>query len=381
VKLTARLPVRADDPAGRHFTGLADVSTGGIISVWTTQQGAPRWHDFLREVDRQGLSSALQLGVHFTTTDVARAEWSFWHVTGFTGYPQPEDLHRDGSYLDVTFDRSDSCRQCNTGLGQVAPFRMRGEPSLGRRSVMQMRWAYDAWFVTPAAYEAVFKPFGIASRPALSKGGRPLTSVVQLVIEERVPVDEYRTAGEVCEACGRLKLHSAMVNFAPQPTEAPTGPLALTAATYGSGGSAYHETLIRRDLVAAIHDAGLRGLSFHPCGDEEQRSAFEVASGVPAVGLSPEPTLFRSPAGSATPTLATPPRRAPRGESDVDTARRLLEQTGGLASTAALLQMGETFLAADELDDALTVFGRAAQRGDPEGIRQVAELLKRRSAD
>ena len=244
------------------------------MRVWTTDQRSPQWDDFLAAGRALGDPHQPRFSVEFSAVDVQDALWSLWGVTGYTGYPQPED-----TYLDQTYTGR-RCTVCNVGRHQIAPFRMIGEPRLGRRAIMQMLWVYDAWFVTPAAYESVFEPFGLAARPALTKGGRTLKSVVQLVIDEYVPLAEYRTAGETCSACGEFRLHAQLINYAPPPAAEPTGPLALSSSEYGSGGQSFRETLIRNDLVAAITQAGLKGARFHPCGDSPQQQQFELSAGV-----------------------------------------------------------------------------------------------------
>lgn len=298
VRLTARLFLTPDAAREALFDGLAprerDRSTAEIPAhvslpqwrVWRTDQRSPRWRDFLAAAHDLNEPFQPRFRVEFSNADVARASWSVWVATGHTGYPQPEE-----SYLEETFGGTRACQTCNTGCIQTNPFRMRGEPRLGRRAIMQMFWVYDAWFVTPKAFEAVFEPFGIKAKAVLTKGGRNITSVVQLVIDETVPLAEYRTSGETCPSCGRFRLHAGLINYAPLPAREPTGPLVHSSQEYGSGGQSFRETLIRRDLVAAIEDAGLKGTRFHPCGDSSMRREFEESAGVVAL-FGPSPTCW-----------------------------------------------------------------------------------------
>ncbi len=378
------------DPCGAQFEGLAKGGLKYGLWVWECDQGAATWQAFLVQAGAVE-DRSISFGVKFTPADVRRADWAFWQTTGFTGYPQPQ-----GTYKQSTYDRAGACDVCDDyadGKRQIAPFRMRGEPPLGRRSIMQLHWVPDAWFVTRQAYEVVFAPFGIAARPALTKGGRELKSVVQLVIEEFVPVDEYRIGGQICDQCETFRPSVRLTNYAPAPLLDPTGPLAFTTTTYGSGAQNFHETLVRRDLREAITAAGLRGTRFHPCGSAEARRDFQEKTHVPAELMKADNivriTPWRPPGSAARPNLyetdgdsfahSTSVRTTAgtdASDAQAQRARRLLAQTGGLATPAALVHMGTSFYAADALDDALTAFGRAAQAGHPVAMSMTAHLLK-----
>lgn len=378
----ARVVLPADDPRNEQFRLLAHGrQTGG--RAWTCSQGAPTWSSFLALGQRLEPTHAMQLRVRFSPMDVKRADWAVWSVTGHTGYPQPEE-----GYLDDVYDTRSMCRLCTHfpgGVRQVAPFRMVGEPRLGNREIMQLHWVPDAWFVTPRVHQAVFAPFGIEARPVLTKGGRELVTVVQLVINEHVPVDEYRTEAQRCDECGTERLHTRLLNYAPLPLGEPTGPLVFTETNYGAGGMRFHETLIRRDLREAIQDAGLRGTELHPCGTSEQRREFELAAQVPAELLEPAPLyILKSQMPNVYELRATALDHSGAADDEiiardkgphVEEARGLLARTGGLATTEALMAMGANCRAAGALDEALVMFGRAAQRGHARAMNLTAQLL------
>ena len=44
------------------------------------------------------------------------------------------------------------------GAKQVSPFRMKESPNWGRRSILQMNWLFDEYFVKPEVWNAVFQP-------------------------------------------------------------------------------------------------------------------------------------------------------------------------------------------------------------------------------
>ena len=260
MRLQGRVTFARSDTRAEQLASVARGGLDGLLWVFDQDDRSEHWNDFLALARELGADP--RITPLFNRAEIASAAWCHWLAEWHHGYPQPE---HDFAHRQVTYDLSTACSDCNVGGRQRAPFRMRTEPRWGRRAVLQMFWVYDAWFVTPDAYHAVFQPFGIVSRAVLRKSGSPLETVVQLVVDEVVPVMEYRTSGELCPACGVLKLHPALTDYAPQPVVAPAGPIALSENWYGSGANAFRETLMRHDLVAAIQEAGLRGAAFHPC--------------------------------------------------------------------------------------------------------------------
>jgi hypothetical protein len=198
----------------------------------------------------------------FTKKELDSAAWLTIRALLYHGYPEPHD--DDDSYLELTYDLSDYCEKCGLGLRQKAPFRMRGEPKWGKRGLIQMYWVYDELFVTPEVWESVFAPFGIGRREVLSRGGRELTTVVQLVIEGEADVDVSAMAWSVCPNCGRTKHHPDGRGFAPPLTSTPSAPLAKTRQLFGSGALATPYLLASQELRQALLAAGVKGAGFTP---------------------------------------------------------------------------------------------------------------------
>jgi len=90
----------------------------------------------------------------------------------YHGYPQPEEFSPDASsridrlpYLRQTYDFSEACEECWKEGRQIAPFRMKKAPVWGRRSMLQLEWVREEFFVKPDVYECIFRPFGMGHRP------------------------------------------------------------------------------------------------------------------------------------------------------------------------------------------------------------------------
>lgn len=208
---------------------------------------------------------------HFETTtfskqEIEKASWLELGVKAHTGYPQP-DPENDG-YMAVTYDMSAACPKCYIGRRQKAAFRMRGEPAWGKKGLLQMNWLFDEFFVPPAVYEEVFAPFGIASRAVESSSGRPLRTVLQLVVDELADVNMADCDSWTCPECGRTVYWPTTRGPFPSLTGEPTGAMVHTRQFFSGGGWAYPRVLVRADLARAMRNADLRTATYWPVAQE-----------------------------------------------------------------------------------------------------------------
>jgi hypothetical protein len=238
------------------------ISGQDSFHAFTVAEDDPRWPAVAVWATRHEILTTQR--TKFSTHDLDEASWLCLSSKGNNGYPQPHD---DFGYLAATYDLTHYCDRCGTGNYQNAPFRLRGEPRWGKRTIFSIHWVYDQFFVRPDYYTTIFEPIGFAAREVLSRGGRRLTTVVQLVIENEVPVaaDGYPYEPD-CPACGRRKYLPIVRGNFPAPLREPTGVAARTREWFGSGGSARREVLVPQAVRQALVAAGVRGLDFVPCG-------------------------------------------------------------------------------------------------------------------
>jgi len=139
---------------------------------------------------------------------------------------------------------------------------MTGEPRWGRRGIMQLNWVFDEYFVRPDVWTAVFEPLGIACRPVTNRRGIELQTVVQLVVEEEVPLQPAGLPAETCGTCGRVKYLPVTRGPLPPLRTDPAAPMAKTREYFGSGARAFHKVLVSRPVARSLRDRGVRGASF-----------------------------------------------------------------------------------------------------------------------
>jgi len=202
----------------------------------------------------------------FSKSEVDAAPWLHLMADWHHGYPQPED---EFAYLGATYDLTNFCRECGIGKKQKAPFQMTGEPKWGSKSIMQLNWVFDEYFVTPQVWKQVFEPAGIRCMPVTNTKGAELKTVVQLVVDERVDIDTTGLSFEKCPHCHRIKYEHAGVarGMFPAMVHQPSGLMVKTNQYFGSGASAEPCVLLAQPIAHAMRVAEVRGGALQPIRD------------------------------------------------------------------------------------------------------------------
>ncbi len=246
----------------------------------------PRWEDVVRLLP-EGQSGKRRISDRTWTvfTEQEREEAEFLNIgTCWThGYPEPSDIKpvpgtRYLPYFSATYDLTGFCPACSTGARQKAPFRMKREPSWGRRSIMRLNWVDDELFVKPDVWATIFKPFGLACQPVLLyETGRQMESVVQLVISAETSLDLGRVSYQTCPQCAARKYSPTCRGLFPAPTE--PVPSISKSRQYLGFDTAFKAIVVASPLYKKIRDAGLRGAEFRPCQPPRQPPTDAISEG------------------------------------------------------------------------------------------------------
>lgn len=221
--------------------------------------------------DHPSWSEAQHLAEKFKITDFVRTEFSDLELgsaqvlcmiaTGNKSFPEPSE---NRGYLDATYDLSEYCVRCGTGLRQVRPFQI-GLTSNPNRTILQLNWIFDEFFVDQEVWAAVFEPFDIKTWPVLSsKTGEILDSIVQLRISQRSHMRLVIEKLTICSDCGRSKFPIEFRRFAPSPVDIPA-PIFKSIECFGPDANSINRVFVSSSVFKEIRRARLRGVSFYPC--------------------------------------------------------------------------------------------------------------------
>lgn len=258
-----RISISSSPDVRRELAKLGVVvGAAGLITTFEVSEEHESWPKVERWIVERRAADIVS--TRFTNQEIATAEWleltSEWHH----GYPQPrEDAF---GYLEATYDLSEYCRACGTGLRQKAPFQMKAEPKWGRNGILQLNWVFDEYFVTPEVWATIFAPHGIGFRPVLdTKKASELKTAVQLDIREEVGiVTDGLITDAACLRCRRGKYLPSVRGFFPALHTAPAGHVARTREEFGSGKAASRRIVISKKLADALAERKIRGTSVRP---------------------------------------------------------------------------------------------------------------------
>ena len=244
------------------------------FAAFDVDENDERWPKLVKLVKKWDFGDYVR--TKFTKKEIADAHWlqlvPDWHH----GYPQPDD--DVFGYRDATYDLANWCERCGIGMKQKAPFQMKGEPKWGKRSILQLNWVFDEYFVTPEAWADVFKSHRVECRPVMNTKGVELKTVVQLVTNAEVGIvsDGLPMEEPVCLKCGRTKYLPVARGRYPALRTAPSFAMVKTKEYFGSGASADNGVLVSQALAQTMTAAKVRGVSFRPVDEGKPRGSTAI---------------------------------------------------------------------------------------------------------
>lgn len=257
VSLNSTPRIRAELAKLGIATGPENELASRMIT-FTVEEDQPNWPQIARLIDSSGALDIVT--TKFTRKELDQAAHVQLEPTWHHGYPQPES---DFGYLNTTYDLSDYCSTCGIGARQKSSFQMKGEPKWGKKSILQLNWVFDEFFVTPELWDSGFRPAGVERLPVLGKNGAELTTVVQLVVADEVEIDVRELSTERCPTCGRIKHLPMTRGFFPALLGEPTS-LARTVQYFGSGASAFRPVVAPQEIMRALAERKVQGVSPRP---------------------------------------------------------------------------------------------------------------------
>ena len=248
--------------AGVEFSSGTKMPGGGMVATIDLAEDDPRWRGIERLLG--GRRTIDSVASTFSSADLYAAKF-LRIVAKSRGYPQPEDKN---GYLSATYDLADYCPRCGIGRKQTGPFRFKGSPSLRDNSILQLNWIFDEYFVSPATWEAVFKPLGIGKRPAVvHSSGLEMGSLFQLDIPHVCDLKLEGAGHTDCPSCRRKKYSPIFRGFLPAPV-APNATIFKSSQSFGSGALAFKLVMVSADVYRKFREVGLKGAEFYACANE-----------------------------------------------------------------------------------------------------------------
>jgi hypothetical protein len=234
--------------------------------MFIVSEDHPAWPEVAK---RLGGAHKYYISTEFTKNEIAEAEWSMAHARHSIGSFVPEKQWWSDLYY------GDRCKNCGAGWRQIAPFRIKKEPKLGKKVFADFGSAFEL-FCAPVVLEAFRKQGigGFETQPLiLDQEDRPAESLEQLIVMEIAGpaiaedlVERQRYSQTDCPVCGNtwhahytrgaLPLWKAALN--------PKVDFQLTNEWFGNGRTARREILFSRRVVNLALENKWQGIEFIP---------------------------------------------------------------------------------------------------------------------
>lgn len=219
----------------------------------------PKVDELIRTIGASNVFDTL-----FTTEEILAADWVRLYPALQRGYPQPRRGWERATHKN-------ECPRCGAGYRQKSPFRLAGEPRMGKHDFLSLHWTW-AVFCTSRVVEALAtnKIRGCEVWPAIiNRTNQPSAVVSQLIFPHVAGpglAGEDRLKSETCSQCGMTKYeyHKRGYMHLRRDSLRTDVDTQLTYEWFGSGGMGFREILWSHRLVKLILEAGWRGLRFKP---------------------------------------------------------------------------------------------------------------------
>ncbi len=230
------------------------------LLTFEIDESDPRWPQIAKLIREKGHGSLFN--TIFTDNEILNAEWVRLIPVFEQGYPQPEE-----TWVTNPINYEDHCPECGT-FRQVASFRLKKEPNLGKKDFMNLYWTH-ALFCTPQVFSTL-EAHGIRGYEKwdaiIHRTSTPSQKVSQLFVPTvakpgLVRVEDLKR--EMCSSCNMTRYypHKRGVMYLKRDALVPGVDIMQTYEWFGSGHSAYREILASNRLARIILDEGWKGVA------------------------------------------------------------------------------------------------------------------------
>jgi hypothetical protein len=233
--------------------------------IFEIPENHPAFHETMRKLSRE----YTYIGTIFTDEELLNAEWCIiW------GEHSIESLRPEGYGWHQKY-YADQCPNCGVGWRQIAPFRIKKEPKLGKNQFSSFGSGFEL-FCTPLVLDE-FARQGISGFDTLpimlDKEDHPAESLKQIIVTEVAEpaiaeelVEHERYSQTDCPVCGKTWHAHYVRGMLPLRRTALKANLdfQLTDEWFGSGANARREILASQRVVRLILENKWKGAKLVP---------------------------------------------------------------------------------------------------------------------
>ncbi len=179
------------------------------LLVFEISDSAPYFNDVINFMNAK-LKDEPQIRCEYSKKELAEAKYLRIYLKRYSGYSQPEAIDVKNSYVNYTFDITNFCTDCGSGLVQNDSFYLKKSFNIEKIRFGGVYWIYDTFFITTELRDWFIKEkfTGIEFIPVKNiRTKQTVDNIVQLKINAIFPEKlEFDTQEVInCKSCNTIK--------------------------------------------------------------------------------------------------------------------------------------------------------------------------------
>ena len=152
----------------------------------------------------------IQVRLDYSKKELTAAAYLQLWLRKYSGYPQPETIDVKKLYINYTYDITNFCTNCGSGLIQNDSFYIKKSFNIEKIRFGGLYWVYDTFFITNELCDLLVKEgfTGIEFLPVKNiKTKQPIDNIVQLKINTVFPTKlKYEVKKVIeCKVCNQKR--------------------------------------------------------------------------------------------------------------------------------------------------------------------------------
>lgn len=231
------------------------------IVAFEIEEDHPLWSYFAELVEKQQFSDFYD--TIFSQEEIFEAQWSRLIPLFERGYPQPQ-----GTWVTNPPTYSGKCR-CGIYDEQIQPFRIKGEPKMGKNHFMSLYWSYPLFALNDVVGKIEANGMDISTVPVHVDSKLTVSRIIKQIVAARPFPAKMSDLNElkksVCSICGSEKYlpHKRGYMIFEQ-TLLDDRFIYHSSEWFGDGGSAFQEFIIPKKLAVLVLENQWKGVRLKP---------------------------------------------------------------------------------------------------------------------
>ncbi len=180
-----------------------------MVTVFEIAESHPHFDEIRKFLTINNINTP-EIRLEYSKKELAEAKYLMIWLRKYSSYPQPDSIGVKKSYRNYTYDATNFCGNCGSGLVQNNPFYLKKSFNIDKMRFGGVHWVYDTFFITNELHDLFVKEgfTGIEFLPVRSiKTKGTMDHILQLKINALFPVKmKYEPKKTIdCKVCNQKR--------------------------------------------------------------------------------------------------------------------------------------------------------------------------------